>query len=198
MKIPFSLFAAASAILLPVSAEAVDYVGEVLPLMKKHCWNCHSNEKEVKGSLALEPETLSDQIGKYNIIRPGDPETSGFVERLKLDPGHNDFMPRKAGPLAKREIEKIENWIRAGAVIDKANPTEEEAKFLAEAKSAPAADGGAFLLWRNREGRTLEARMHSLSKDSVKLVRKDGKSFDVPLGSLDDESAAQAKRLAGE
>jgi mono/diheme cytochrome c family protein len=181
------------------SAEVVDYVGEVLPLMKKHCWNCHSNEKEVKGNLALEPETLSDQIGKYNIIRPGDPDASGFVERLKLDPGHTDFMPRKADPLSKRDVEKIEAWIRGGAIVDAKKPTEEEAKILAERRaSSPKPGEGAYLTWRNREGKALEARMHSLSGGSVKLILKDGKSYDVPLSSLDEESANQAKRLAAQ
>jgi hypothetical protein len=72
----------------------------------------------VKGNLALDPETLADQIGPYNVIRPGNPEESGLVEKLKLEETHADFMPRKGKPLPKREIEAIENWIRQGAIIE--------------------------------------------------------------------------------
>jgi hypothetical protein len=57
----FSMFIAAS----PLRSDAVDYLTEVLPIMKEHCWDCHSNETEVKGNVALDPDVLSDQIGKY-------------------------------------------------------------------------------------------------------------------------------------
>ena len=52
------------------SAGAVDYAKDVLPIMKAHCWNCHSNEKDVKGNLALDDfdEVRDYQIGPYNII----------------------------------------------------------------------------------------------------------------------------------
>ncbi len=180
------------------AAETVDYVGKVLPIMKEHCWDCHSKETEVKGSLALDPETLFDQIGKYNIIRPGDPEGSGFVERMKLDENHADFMPRRGSRLPKREIAAIEEWIRQGAVVDAKKPTEEETKRLAEMTTAPSsAESGAgtaaFLSWTNREGRTIEARMMGLEGESVKLLLRNGRSYVVPLSALDEASAAQAR-----
>jgi hypothetical protein len=186
---------------LTLRADAVDYLTEVLPIMKEHCWDCHSNETEVKGNVALDPDVLFDQIGKYNIIRPGNPVESGFVERLKLDETHNDFMPRKGKPLPKREIEKIEAWIQAGAIVDAKKPTEEETKRMAEMKTtAPAPAEGqpsapGFHSWTNREGRVIEAKLLGLEGDSAKLLLKNGKSYVVPLSSLDEESAAQAKRL---
>lgn len=190
---------------LPVlgdAAEVADYKKTVLPIMKEHCWDCHSNEKEVKGNLALDPETLFDQIGPYNVIRPGNPDESGLVEKLKLEETHTDFMPRKGKPLPKREIEAIETWIRQGAVVDAEKPTEEESKRLATMKPAspsPAAGetgGNVYLAWKNREGRAIEARMLGLEGDSVKLLLRNGRTYVVPLGSLDEESASQAKRLA--
>lgn len=187
---------------LTLRADAVDYLTEVLPIMKEHCWDCHSNETEVKGNVALDPDVLFDQIGKYNIIRPGNPVESGFVERLKLDETHNDFMPRKGKPLPKREIEKIEAWIQAGAIVDAKKPTEDETKRMAEMKTtAPAPTEGksaepGFHSWTNREGRVIEAKLLGLEGDSAKLLLKNGKSYVVPLSSLDEESAAQAKRLA--
>lgn len=201
MKRPLVLLLA-FACLPSARAEVVDYVGEILPIMKEHCWDCHSNETEVKGNVALDPDVLFDQIGKYNIIRPGDPVESGFVERLKLDETHNDFMPRKGKPLPTKEIEKIEEWIRQGAIVDAKKPTEDESRRLAEMKpgttpafgAAPAQPG--FHSWTNREGKIIEARLLGLEGDSAKLLLKNGKSYLVPLSSLDDESAAKAKRLA--
>lgn len=186
------------ALLVIPSAVAEDYVKEVLPLMKKHCWDCHSAETEVKGNLALDPETLHDQIGTYNIIRPGNPAESGFVERLKLDETHADFMPRKGSPLATREIETIEKWINAGAIVDAKKMTEDEAKRAKEMGTSSTPEAGAtsdFQTWVNRNGRSIEARIVGLNGNSAKLVMKDGKSYEVPLDSLSEESAALARQL---
>lgn len=185
------------------SAEVLDYKKEVLSIMKKNCWDCHSNENEVKGNVDLDPATLSDQIGPYNIIRPGNPAESGFVERLKLDETHEDFMPRKASPLSKREIEAIETWIAAGAIIDAEKMTPDEEKRAVEAKPAaagmaPASGGGDFLSWTNAAGKVIEAKMVSLGPDSVKLLLKSGKAYDVRLQDLSPESVAQAKKLDGQ
>lgn len=199
--------------LLPVllfafaEAGAVDYVGDILPIMKEHCWDCHSKGNSVKGNLALDPETLSDQIGTYNIIRPGNPAESGLVERMRLDENHADFMPRKGSPLPKREIEAVEGWIREGAIVDAKNPTEGERKRLAEkaatgapvaaaGQGSPATAGSAYLAWTNREGRTIEARFLGLQGEGAKLVLRNGRSYLVPLSKLDEASAAQAKQLA--
>lgn len=185
----------------PIPAGAADYVSDVLPLMKKHCWDCHSAETEVKGNLALDPDTLQDQIGTYNIIRPGNAEESGFVERLKLDETHADFMPRKGSALPGKEIEAIETWIREGAVVDASKPTEEESKRLKEmaGSGGTPAEGKPvrpFQTWTNREGKTIEARLVELSGEVAKLAMRDGKTYDVPLDSLADESAAKARELA--
>lgn len=183
------------------SGTAADYVSEILPIMKEHCWDCHSNETEVKGNVALDPDVLADQIGAYNVIRPGNPAESGFVERLKLDEIHNDFMPRKGKPLPKREIEKIEAWIQAGAIIDAKKPTEDETKRMAEMKPAAPSAGAAgaeagFQSWTNREGKVIEARLLGLEGDAAKLLLKNGKSYVVPLSSLSEESAKMARESA--
>lgn len=184
-------------------AEVLDYKKEVLGIMKKNCWDCHSGENEVKGNVDLDPATLADQIGPYNIIRPGNPAESGFVERLKLDETHADFMPRKGSPLAKREIEAIEAWIAAGAIIDAEKMSPDEEKRAAEAK--PAADGmksgaaeGEFLQWTNSAGKVIEAKMVSLDADSVKLLLKSGRAYEVSLKDLSAESVAQARKLGGQ
>ena len=185
------------------SAEVLDYKKDVLSIMKKNCWDCHSNENEVKGNVDLDPEKLGDQIGPYNIIRPGNPAESGFVERLKLAEDHADFMPRKGTSLAKREIEVIEAWIAAGAIVDASKMTPDEEKRAAEAKPAAtgmtgAGGGGDYLSWTNAAGKAIEAKMVSLGPDSVKLLLKSGKAYDVRLQDLSPESVAQAKKLGGQ
>jgi hypothetical protein len=183
-------------------AGAIDYRNDVLPIMKERCWDCHSNEHKVKGNLALDDldEVRDYQVGEFNIIRPGNPEESNFVERLLLDSSHTDFMPRKAEPIPKKEIETIEEWIRKGAVIDAKKPTEEEAKWVGGAGGSPELEKTApqFLTWRNSEGKEIEARFLSLENGSVRLILKNGKQYSVPLSKLSAASAEQARKLSEE
>ncbi len=104
---------------------AVDYQNDIQAILKEHCWECHSNEKEVKGGLAFDDiaDLSRSAINPVGLIRPGDPEKSDFVARLKLDEEEDDFMPKNGKPLRGGDLSKIEQWIREGALIDAANPT---------------------------------------------------------------------------
>ena len=185
--------------LLSTQGQALDYVEDVLPIMREHCWKCHSNENQVKGSLALDDidEVRDYQIGKYNIIRPGNPEESNFLEVLKLDSSHSDFMPRRGESLPERQITVIENWIRLGAVVDSVNPAEDEKEWLSVAPTTGVTLLQKYVTWTSSDGKAVEARFHSLSGEAVKIVMKDGRSFTIPFSRLDPDSVEQAKKLAG-
>lgn len=185
--------------LLSTQGQALDYVEDVLPIMREHCWKCHSNENQVKGSLALDDidEVRDYQIGKYNIIRPGNPEESNFLEVLKLDSSHSDFMPRRGESLPERQITVIENWIKLGAVVDSVNPAEDEKEWLSVAPTTGVTLLQKYVTWTSSDGKAVEARFHSLSGEAVKIVMKDGRSFTIPFSRLDPDSVEQAKKLAG-
>jgi hypothetical protein len=200
MKACLLIFVFVSMIPLCGRGEFPDYAKDVLPIMKARCWDCHSNEHQVKGNLALDDldSVREDQIGKYNIIRPGDPVESGFVERLKLASGHTDFMPRKGSPLPEKEIETIEQWILGGAIIDASSMTPEEKEWIAANKSAPAPSADDYHHWTNSQGRTIEAKFVSLGGKTLKIRMKNGSTFDIALDTLSGESAALAETLAKE
>ena len=182
------------------AARAVDYVGDILPIMKEHCWNCHSNEKEVKGNLALDDfdEMRDYQVGKFSLIRPGNPAESQFLEVMKLGEGDKDFMPRKGAALPNEKLALIEKWIAEGAVIDAEKPSEKELAFLKDGSSGSAKDPKLeFLKWTNKEGKEIEARFMRLSDTAVTLMMKSGKAYDVTFDKLSDESVALAKKLGG-
>ncbi len=182
-------------------ATALDYQKDILPILKEHCWDCHSNEKEAKGGLALDDfEGMSKvQIGEISLIRPGDPEKSDFLARLKLDDKEDDFMPKNGKPLRPSELAKIEQWIRSGAVLDAANPTAEELARVEAVKMANARAGGEeYFSWTNTQGVVIEARFAGLQGDSVKIVMRNRREFVVPLSTLSAESVALAKTLGGQ
>lgn len=180
-------------------APAIDYKNDVLPIMKEHCWKCHSNEEEVKGNLALDDldEVRDYQVGPFNIIRPGKPAESSFLEKMLLAKDHDDFMPRNGDPLPKEKLDIIEQWIARGAVIDAKNPSEKEKAFLATGAAMPAEDEKLKIHpWTNTEGKTIEARFARIVDGAVTIVLKDGRSFNVPLDKLAPESRALAEKLA--
>lgn len=180
--------------------DLVDYRSDILPIMKERCWDCHSNEEKVKGSLAFDDldEVRESQIGTYNLIRPGNAEESNFVERLLLDSGDTDFMPRKGETLPAKEIELIRTWIDQGAVVDVKKPTEKEQVWVDKASgggSAAMAAAPEFRNWTNQAGKTIEATFVSGTADSVTIKMRNGKQFQIPLNSLSTESAALASEL---
>jgi len=190
----------ATTCLLSSTAWAVDtdYRQDVLPIMKERCWDCHSNETEVKGNLALDDldEVRLYQIGPYNLIRPGNPEESNFVERLKLPPSHNDFMPRKADALPEEELAVIEKWIQAGAVIDRDNLSDGEKERLGMS-GGDALDPEAYHGWTSSDGKTIEARFLGYNNGTVSLLLKsNGERFDVPEDRFSEESVQLARELA--
>lgn len=180
---------------------AVDYQNDIQAILKEHCWDCHSNEKEVKGGLAFDDiaDLSRSAINPVGLIRPGDPEKSDFVARLKLDEEEDDFMPKNGKPLRGGDLAKIEQWIREGALIDAANPTDAEKARMEDVKLANARSGGeVYFQWTNTQGKVIEAKFSGLEGDAVKITMKNGKSFVVPLTGLSPESAALAKKLGGQ
>ncbi|MBP6602573.1 MAG: hypothetical protein KA250_12260 [Verrucomicrobiales bacterium] len=182
------------------TCSATDFQKDVLPILKEHCWKCHSNENEVKGNLAF--DSLEDMtkvhIGEHSIIRPGFPEKSDLLERLKLDSGEEDFMPKKGDALRSRDLSTIEKWIQEGALIDEKNPTPVELARIEDAKLTSARNGGeVYFQWTNLTGRAIEAKFAGLDGESVKILLKNGKGFVVPLSSLNEESVTLAKKLGG-
>lgn len=202
MKSLSSLLLFSIASLSPVYS--VDYKKDILPIMKERCWDCHSNDNEVKGNLALDDleEVRDYQVGKYNIIRPGNPDESNFLERLTLDTSHNDFMPRKAERIPQAEIEKIEAWIKLGAVIDAENPTEDETEWVkkssmksGETDELPSAEP-EFQMWTSSEGKAIQAQFLSMKEGVVTLLLKNGQKAEVPVTRLNAESQKLAADLA--
>jgi len=176
---------------------ALDYQNDILPILKDHCWKCHSTEEEAKGDLAFDDLKAMAEIHVADIgmIRPGSPEKSDFLARMKLDEEDDDFMPKNGKALRAGELAKIEQWIKEGALIDAKNPTAAETARMEAAKTAVAAD--TYLPWTNLQGKVIEAKFGGLEGESVKITMKSGKSFVVPLSGLSPESAALAKKLGG-
>jgi len=212
MKIPATLV-----LLLPAffagDCMALDYEKDIVPLLKEHCYECHSNEKgKTKGNLVLDDieEMKKYQITPHSLIQPENPEESQFLVLMKLPPNDSDAMPPDGARMPMENLKIIEQWIAEGATIDGlTRDAAGEDKAMSStgsggndaAEKAAGTDGSktgaVFLFWTNTEGRKIEAKFGGLGDGKVTLLMRDGKSYPYPLANLDEESQAQARALAG-
>lgn len=91
-----------------------DAAREVLEI---RCLECHTRDK-AKGELVLTHRDALIKGGEGGTsLKPGSPEESPLLQRVKLAPDDDERMPPKkhAEPLAPEEIAALEKWISAGA-----------------------------------------------------------------------------------
>ena len=109
-------FLAALAPAVAFSADKVDFVKQVKPLLEGACTHCHG-AKEDKGDFRM--HTLEDmKKGNENGpgLTPGDPSKSAIYTTLLLDIEDDMVMPpKKETKLEKSQIEVIKTWIEQGA-----------------------------------------------------------------------------------
>ena len=192
---------------------ALDYEKDIVPLLKEHCFECHSNEKgKTKGNLTLDDieEMKKYQITPFSLIQPENPDESQFVALMKLPAGDSDAMPPKGERMPKENLKVIEQWIKEGATIDGLTRNAEgkekgmtggsgEDKAKSDGDGDADGEGAAdapFLKWKNTQGREIEAQFGGLSGQNVALLLRDGKSYVYPMSRLDEASQAQARKLA--
>ncbi len=97
----------------PVFA-APDFVHEVAPIFKKHCAECHTEEKK-KGGLSMNNEE-SFRLGSENgpIIDTEHPEKSLLLDLISTD-DEDIRMPPKGKGLNDAQVKIIRQWVTSGA-----------------------------------------------------------------------------------
>ena len=91
---------------------------EVEPLLKKHCFACHSHQAgQMENGLALDSRSGWETGGsKGPAILPGNPDASLLIRAVE----HSDpdlKMPERK--LAPHEIQTLRTWIQRGAFDDR-------------------------------------------------------------------------------
>jgi hypothetical protein len=103
---------AVAAELKGVHPQSPDFESNVLPILRRHCFECH-------GSKAQEADLRLDQrqavFDHPSAITPGDATTSELYRRVTLPAGDPEIMPAIGKPLSKSETELLRRWIDAGA-----------------------------------------------------------------------------------
>lgn len=166
-------------------AAASDYKKDIQPIFKKHCYECHSEERNKRkaGLVFDDLHTLANDIGPNGQVVPGSLEDSHLYEVITSDTGAKNHMPPSSKTqLGSAEIKKIETWIKSGALL--VNP--------ASAKTAGV--GLPARKWRNKEGKEIEASFVKLDGDKVVFKLKDGRVLPYPMVQLTADSQIQVNK----
>jgi hypothetical protein len=107
----------------PSGGKTVNFVSQVLPMLKSKCFECHQapyrdegRMRKPKGGLRLDAaRAIIEGSSDHVVVNTGDGEGSLLYERCALPENHDDFMPPDGPPLTANELASLKTWIDEGA-----------------------------------------------------------------------------------
>ncbi|MDF1752367.1 MAG: hypothetical protein P1U89_06320 [Verrucomicrobiales bacterium] len=185
---------------LPFSlASAVDFEKDIQPILKDHCFKCHSGPKAKAKVRYDNAKYFAEVIGNHDhaVVVPGKPDESKMLKLASLPQTATDAMPppkaRNVTPLNATEKALIRQWILEGASLEP-QPEGMPASETTTTESAP--DPNQIHSWTNLEGKSLQAIFVSSNGSVVTLRKEDGSEFGYPISKLNPESQKLAADLA--
>jgi len=95
---------------LASSAAEIDFAHEVVPVLKRHCAECHA-DTEAKGGFSINTRDLLMDNG--NAV-PGSAAESYFLELVVEEDPEFRMPPEKHEPVPPAEIALLKRWVEAG------------------------------------------------------------------------------------
>ena len=97
-------------------AGEVDFVQDVRPILQRHCYSCHGEEKQQSGlRLDVKSEAFKGGDGWGPFVVQGDPNESPLIE-LVTENDADSRMPPGDEPLSAEQIAILSAWVEQGAV----------------------------------------------------------------------------------
>lgn len=186
MKVPIPAGVLALAFLHP--AAAAEFERDVLPILKRNCFECHKDGKE-KGDVNLEPHKIKEHIGSGLAIVPGRPN-SGLLMKLVQSDDPDNRMPPKGRPLNDKEVETLKQWILLGAELGSLDPDGKQDS------PAPGEPASVAETWTNKEGKEIVATLLRVEGESAVLKMENGKIYRYPIANLSEESRKKLRESA--
>lgn len=176
--------------------QAVDFERDIQPILKDHCYKCHSGPRAKKKIRYDNVRYFKEVVGTddHAVVIPGNPDASLMLKLASLPRTATDAMPppRRGEPMNSAELALLRKWIAEGASFE--SQPEEPASETTSATEM--ADEDKLHEWTNSAGNKLQAAFVGLEGDTVKLKKEDGTEFNYPLSKLSSESQQLAKLLA--
>ena len=96
--------------------QQIDFVEHVQPILRKHCFECHSGEVE-EGKLNLAVKSQAMKGGESGaVIVPGDSAASELLQLVSGEDPDRVMPPEGNDPLSKSDVEVLKRWIDHGAI----------------------------------------------------------------------------------
>lgn len=110
------------------TVKAVSFHGQILPILRESCFDCHGPERQ-KGKLRLDSaEAILAGSEQGPVLVAGQPAESKLYTLTTLPPDHEDSMPAKGDPLTKEQTELLRLWILQGLLFDEPVDSPAESK----------------------------------------------------------------------
>lgn len=95
----------------------VDFVHQVMPILRKHCAECHVGEKK-KGGLSMNTRSAFLAGGENGEIAvPGKPTESYFLDAIRSE-DLDERMPPKGDGVSEKELKILIAWVSEGMPWD--------------------------------------------------------------------------------
>ncbi len=102
---------------LPLAARGAEkplFESDVLPILQKRCFECHSHASKIKGGLALDSRSGWEEGGDNGpAVQPGQLEASLLIKAIRYVDAEFEMPPK--GKLPASEIAILEEWVKNGA-----------------------------------------------------------------------------------
>lgn len=110
----------------PTPEQLEFFEARIRPILAQECYECHSTATKQKGGLVLDSRAGWQAGGDSGVvIKPGDPESSLFIETIKHE--HEDLkMPKNGAKFDDKTVADFEQWIRDGAADPRDAPPSKE------------------------------------------------------------------------
>jgi len=160
---------------VPPAPPAADYNADVLPILKAHCYQCHSGDQKLGG---LSVDSLAGMLrgganGPSVVI--GKSAASPLIRRILGQDG-KPRMPMGFAPLAERDVNVLRAWIDQGA---KASASSSRKHWAYQKPIRPAVPKVKFATWVTNpidafvlSGIEKEGLKPSPPADRVTLIRR--------------------------
>jgi len=99
--------------LTSLSASAVDFSHEIVPVLKKHCAECHAGDKKKGGFSFNSRANLLEGSENGAVIMNGNADKSRLIEVI-LSTDSDEQMPPKGDRLSAAEVALLKSWIAEG------------------------------------------------------------------------------------
>jgi hypothetical protein len=162
-------------LLMPFAAHAVDFSHEIVPVLKKHCAECHAGDKKKGGFSFNTREALIEGSENGPVITKGRADKSRFMEVI-LSTDSEEQMPPKGARLSAAEVALLKGWVDADV------PWEEGFAFKKPAYEPPLKPR------RPELPVAVKGRTHPIDRILDKYLADHGSE---PLPAIDDATFAR-------